>query len=754
MKSICAVSIFLMATTASARIDFHVTRAGKPLRGSEICFFASSVHPHDPYQRMFVSGDVTCLPADQLLEIPEGAWLYFARHRAGFVSGYAPLVRMPRDESAENFKTVEEEVVPAGTVRVSEVLPQLESGQRLVMLAESEFAGTIVLPLVPGEDSILVPANAVVVPTVIEDHKPTRLGTAMKLVPGQTVELEPIPSPRSDVHDVVGWISFPSAIQDATNIDVNTIEPPRLRLNAGNESFVTALRVNGAALAETLLIFKDVPRRPATVRLSGPLWMSDAVGSSGLDDVELLQEPLSTEPAAAIGVTFTLPPELDRDCGNVEREASLSLSFCAGANDSCEVTQKRVLADTKFETFEGLRPGRYAIVLDPGVAGARQREEIVGVAGTTTQIVMNPTYFSFHGYVRLGADPVARKLDFWGRGTTVSDAIDGRYSVTLSQSPPPSLRLIRIEDCDHEHAPIMHVATSIPREGQRFDITIPDNAITVKLLAAPAAGGLHGSAGLTAYEDETGDHTQFSRGYPADEAGGVTIRNVTIDAPLSICGMADGYETRCTPRFHLGATEKRQIELRLSKKNMHRGHVAATGSIEFGRLWWVNEDGIVSETVEVNPDGDFAYELRHAATERVVMASATQPLALLSTSPGSAEVLDLAYPFAGQRDVQVGLKADSAVDRAVLGLILGNVVIPTDAFSYHQQFHGAQYVVDRGKSVVISAVQALTPLVVVLGPETHMLEQLPAGKDWMSIAAFRLSRPRLQVPPSGVVMFD
>lgn len=755
---ILAVLMLGAAFRAESRIDFRVTHAGQPLVGAEVCFFPAPSRPVSLADTIFHSGDVTCLSADLLLELPAGTWLYFARHREGFTSDYRPMVSMPRDEPPENYRTVHEAVVPAAKVNVTQILPTLKSSERLVVLAESRHAGTIVLPLVAGEDTILVPAGATFVVGIVEDHRLIRLGPAMKLAPAESVRIRSLPKPRDGMHDVTAWISIPTVIREKSRVEFVSLEVPRVQLIANGQAFEPIFKVtNSAALAEALLVFKDVPRVSGSVLLDGDLWVRDEILSMGSDAVELIEEPLSTEPAAAIRITTTLPAARDRTCDTTETAASVTLLSCASdAADSCAVLQSVPVQRDQSVTLGGLRGGPYVVEFDPGVAGAKQRRNVHGDVGTVANLAIDPAYFSFHGNVLLGGKPVPRMLDFWRRGTTISDAVDGKYAVTLAETPPPPMfRSIRVVNCDDEGDVYMHVATDAPKQGERFDIVIPDNSIGVELREAGGTDGLAGVVRLAAYENDASDSMRFGRSYSTDASGNVTITHVTTEAPLSICGEAEGYETRCVSRFRMGASDDRHIKLDLSRKARgSRGHLAAPAPIEDGRLWWVSNRGAITESVEVQPNGDFLYERTHTPHEHIVIASATQPLAVLSSPVTEADTrLDLVYPTTPRRSISVRLN-HAGVKQAALGLIIGTVNVPTAAFAYHQELRGEQFVVDESTPLRIHDVQGSAPITIVLGPDgPSALAHLPPGTDFMSVDAYVLSRPRQTVSEAGEVTF-
>jgi hypothetical protein len=248
---------------------------------------------------------------------------------------------------------------------------------------------------------------------------------------------------------------------------------------------------------------------------------------------------------------------------------------------------------------------------------------------------------------------------------------------------------------------------------------------------------------------------RFGQTYQTDASGNAVIAHVTTEAPLSVCGEANGYESRCVPRFRIGASDARKIELDLRRKmSGSRGHVNTAAPIEYGRLWWVSDDGAITESVVVEPNGDFSYEREHAPREHIVIASGTQPLAAFPSPVTAADaLLELTYPTGRRRDLVVRLD-DAGVDQAMLGMIIGNLIIPTAAFAHHQNFHGAQIVVDKSKPLRIPDVQESAPITIVLGPDgPSAVEHLPSGTDWMSVAAFVLSRPRLTAAESGQVTF-
>lgn len=752
------VLLLLAADAVAARIDFKVSHDGQPLPGAEICFFAMSAREPGIINRLFHSGDVVCLPADNVLELPTGDWLYFARHASGFISDYLPQVSMPSNAPADAYKVVQEDVVAAGTIRVHDLLTSLQSDERLVILTEGSLAGTIILPLVKGEATFLAPAEAKFVIAIVKDHRPIRMSPVMKVAANRTLDVRPWPEPRPSVHDVIAWISFPALLRDTFGVAADQLDPPDVQLEVNGESFLPIFKTNTPALAETLQLFKEVPRAPADIRLGGPLWMPDTIRSGGSAAVEVLEDPLTTEPAGAIRAAITLPPQHSPlSCGALVTAPSAQVLSCtSSADEGCETLQTVVVRENGEIEFGGLRAGRYVVVFDAAIGGTPLRHPVQVDVGTATTLAIDPEYYSFYGTVLLGDQPVSRELSFLGRSTTLSDA-NGRYAVTLpGASPPPPAAVIRVTNCDNESDVYMHVTRSAPKRGERFDIVIPNNSVRGKLFASGSRERIAGWVRLVAFEDDSSDHAHFAGKFPAEASLDVTIRHIVTSTAITLCGEADGYETQCLPRFRMGDAENREVEIELREIEQFQGRVAVPSPIELGRLWFVNDQGAVTESVPVQRDGGFAFRLAHTAREYVVIASSTLPLAVLpwpSTVAGAA--VELAYPVGRRRDVIVHLIAPGSASRlSMLGLTLGEAVIPTEGFAYHQRFHGANYVVANGERLQISDVLESAPISVVLGPDPlRDVGQFPTEVDWMSVISYVRSRPRLPVDSSGVVTF-
>jgi hypothetical protein len=746
--------LLLAGQPAAARIDFKVAHGDRALAGAEICFFAVSRQEPALMNQLFHGEDVECLPADQVLEIPPGNWFYFARHAAGFVTDLRLQVSIAPNAPEEAYKTVHEEVVPAGTVRVDGLLKTLANDERLALLVGTAGTGTMVFPLVKGETAFLVPADTTCVVAIIKDHRPTRISPVMRVAARQTIEVGPWPEPSPLVHDVVAAISFPAFFYNILDETADRLEPPDAALEVNGQRFPPTFALHTRAIGETLLLFKDVPRSAGEIRLGGRFWMPDSIRADGRARVGVLEDPMTTEPAGAIRATITLPPEHSPlACDTPVAIPSVSVLSCpADAPTQCTVLRTAEVGGNGEVEIGGLRAGDYALSFDAALGSAPVRSAFRVETGTVTSVAIDPSYYSFYGTVFLGDRPVARALSFFGRGKAVS-APDGHYAMTLAGAAAgPAASVVRVTDCAAETAtPYMHVTESAPKRGERFDIVIPDNSVHVKLLGAPSHEKIDGSVNLISYQGDSADVLFFARLYPA-MGGETTIAHIVTSTEIALCGAAEGYETHCLPRFRMGGSENRNVEIELTRAIRWEGRIALPSAVEYGQLWFVDDHGTLTEWSAVDSDGKFKYKMPHTARDYVVLTGSL-PLAVMPWPTAvTGATVNLSYPAGRSRDLTVRRTGSRAAD-SLVGLTIGESVIPTEAFAYHQGLRGAHYMIAPGQPLPISDILESAPIAVILGPELNA-EQFPADADWLSLIPYVRSRPRMALSPSGAVTFD
>lgn len=351
------------------RIEFLVTLDGVRVPEAEVCLFQAT-SATNPWGHFLEGNALHCLPADDVIEIPQGRWNFFARHRSGFVgAGRSLLTHEGRPISA--YKQVQIELARGGTLDFAKARAALRPGEWMAVYIESEETLSNVLPLEDGADRMFVPPGVRLVPLVVRDRHPVRVGDPLTVREGEQRAVVFGP-PSANTSDVISWIRLDEAMLRAFE-KTAALPPFRVTLTRGGRTLRTVEIAAGAEHADLrLLVFRSVPAGEVRLSLLGPLWEHAELDLqvAGNRGVVATDEPLSATPAAAVRIRAEGGPFAAR----ILRCPGLAMQTSPSAVDIAACTEMQSTLGTESATFESLPAGVYlAEVLPVGQTAATRQ---------------------------------------------------------------------------------------------------------------------------------------------------------------------------------------------------------------------------------------------------------------------------------------------------------------------------------------------------------------------------------------------
>lgn len=750
LLSLAAGGLFC-APAAALRFEFEVLREGERLAGSEICF-QPAASGDDAIARWFSSSDLRCFPADQVLDFPAGRWNYFARHAEGWISANPQQINLDVAKEESGYRRSVIVVQPAATIDVSAIA--LPPGETLFLFFANRGStyGSTIQPMAPGAAKQLIPAGTDVIPIVARGGKPVRLLEPVNAKAGTVVAARERKRAKNTV-DVIAWVQ----------LDVEALRrlqaPEKLagfdvRLRRGRNVIAQQFPMrNGAASHLSLATFVDVPKGRAMLELFGPEWQPFKREITIDGDLLVVEEPVTSTPAARISARWELPPGSvpagDAPCepAGKPQHVLARLQRCAGGG-RCELVnvEQVKLAETGEVHFTGLAPGSYSV--DAMVAGLWTTPVTVETrAGEVAPVDITPRAVVVRGRVTRDETALSAVLRF-RHGAARTDPLTGQYAVLLQRDVGPE-SVVRIEPCDGSpmRMEIVPVALS---DGTMFDLHLRDDAAAVEVLDARhdrpvaraavtyAALSLKGEVAFAMRVGETG----------AD--GRMEIKNIPAQ-PLRICARAPEYEEACVEVAR--AEGRREARVRLEHVGGRRGRIISESPVTGALLYFSAANGELLETARVRDDGTFDCVCDGRAAYVAVVSDA-HPLALLPPpAAGTGEIVITIPARSAGRELQVALAPSAGIRGGRVSLAIDGRVVPLAALTNHQLKRRLPTIVAAGASVRVADIAGHAIEVILL----PLFEDLPpalAGKDVATLPEWQVLLPRQPLGPAGRVLFQ
>ena len=715
-----------MALPALAyRREYATTVEGKRKEGSEVCFYRGI--KGDAFTLFFTPGDVACLPADKILDFPPGLIHVFARHKDGYASVHRDYTIYEGPPNLEKgYEKLEIPMVPAGVVDFGSTLKALQTNQRLgVWIASGPASSGTFLPLVPGESTILVPAEMIVVPLLIEDGLPAAVGQPLYLAVGERQAA--VLQPAKDRSDVIVWTRVDRASLDDVRSE---LAPPTITIRVGEQNYkpVAPLYVD----FNSILIFRGIPRANAVLSLEGRMWKPVR------RNISVRSQPVTIEreqiPLIAGGSVLlrwssddagTSPPECApaqlTDLPRV-RAALLRCTNTPEGEKKCSTVSQASTpySATSSVSFDGIPTGSYSVLIEPPY-GKRQSLAAEVVGGRLTTVDVNLPAFSFFGSVKLNGNPIQARLVF-ASGQAVTDR-DGRYTATLAADPLDNQ--IKIERCEDARTFTLIPHTS-PQPNAVYDIDLRLATLGVKVIDAdhvPVADALVRFSPIKQIRPG-GDEVYFgSPEKQTDGEGHASFDDVPDGFKITVCAAHKRFGRKCSAPIDLKEIADRDAVVQFDPIGM-RGRVE--GHSGQGAISIVSPAGVVTEEARLDEDGSFLLHARHSAPEYLIYLSRTHALTVLPLPIAPPADFVIEVPPAPARTFTVRAE-DMKADFGLVGVWVGGRYVPLQVLNTNQELRGLDSVLYRNKSLEIRDIAETGPITVALGfPD-------PAARDFVDV---------------------
>jgi hypothetical protein len=695
------------ATLASerTRIQFLPRSGSEPVRGAEVCFFAGT--PEGPISQFFTSNETFCLPADKVIELPEGAWNFYAKHRDTQRSAWLGMV-VVNDASSDSFKRIEVPLFAAQPIAVPE-----ELRDEHVVLFFPGLAGKppfgIAVPR--GAASVLVPSGRTFIACIVESGRIVTFG------PPQLSASIAVARPGDGTWDaVVEVLPDWRGLQPA---DVSALDVPVITGQLKSGKAVTPLATSPEVFSSDLLFFASIPGdSDLFISSNAENWDSaSAVVGKQLGENRTASTRLRLIPGGAAVIHIPSAPQHERkpDACADDTETNLinlELFRCppsAGAPpasrvsgctrvDGLELKQSELTSPPRFA---GLKSGEYLLkatwaMLPP------QYESFEVRAPRQTEVDAPLRFGTIFGNVTLDGKPVAAGVRF-ETGYGWSDPTTGSYSATVVADP--EAQPIRVAVCGGDE--FIDVPSAPVRVNSRYDIALRTSVFTIKVRSEHDAPVTGAEVTLALVDPKGGTSTSIKA--PSTSDAGESVVRGRPDAPAIVCVRHPDYHPLCTEPI---ASTTEETTVVVKRSDAREICLTSAQPLVAGRFAFVDSAGQVTERGRLEQNGCLLARVAHPATEALVIVSRNAPLVVIP-APAAGPVQ---LPFGSTIDIDVSLNAGEGPELRPLGLRVSGFVVPSSLLTFHQAMRGQQPTISGGSATRISQVAATGALIVMLGP--------------------------------------
>jgi hypothetical protein len=233
------------------------------------------------------------------------------------------------------------------------------------------------------------------------------------------------------------------------------------------------------------------------------------------------------------------------------------------------------------------------------------------------------------------------------------------------------------------------------RRSTRYDIDIPGNELLVNVMDTFTREALSGATVryVAMSKSKRPSRVVLRRTVTTDSEGKVVIATVP-ERDLLINVSHGGYEKKDVPAFSMWKNEKKTVDVDLVPLRGYTGKITSSRAFESGAVFWYSPDGREIERAELGADGTFVYLRSHEANETMIVVSLSHPL-WVSRAPKVErhQVINLRFPDAVPRTIDVWLKGAGRADNRHAGLAIGELVVPDAVLRQHQFLRGESAIV-------------------------------------------------------------
>ncbi|MGN6187050.1 MAG: hypothetical protein ACTHQM_25725, partial [Thermoanaerobaculia bacterium] len=499
----------------------------------------------------------------------------------------------------------------------------------------------------------------------------------------------------------------------------------------------------------SLLLY--VTNEPITAVLAGELWQSQTIEIVPGGGVAVAKPGFVAEPAAALNVewSFNASAEVLRkqnpECAVNVQAAVVRVSHCEPA-DTCAIVAEKQDADfRRVLNVPALKPGEYRVEMNfPPLQSIKRTVVVQAFERGSIEEVIGDDIVT--GRVSRDGKPVNAIITIPGV-TTATDIADGSFALPVRGALP--LVPVNVKQCNATSHFVTVPAEPIPAGG-RFDITIPDNRLEVRVIDAVTREPLPAVVSHGAVDPRDPEGDIFSADTHAAGTGFAIVEPVATTHKLRVCAQYDGYESNCLEPFEVAATTVTRREITLRPYGPSGQVVTATGRMLGGAVFIAAADGTLKERVQVRPaDGIFWFDATIARGDYAVLVSQSHPLVVQRLADQSS--INISVP-AATIAVTVEVAPEYRWNSPAVTIRVGGLLVPHEAFAQHATWRGGT-AVTRGTRYAIRDISP-APVSILLGPSIRERPaDLPPGVDIFAIPAFRGFVDEIPVGQDGRALF-
>ncbi|HEV7572024.1 MAG TPA: hypothetical protein VGQ21_11055 [Thermoanaerobaculia bacterium] len=752
--------VVLALSAAAAAAETRVTLTGTT-EGAEVCRFQARDR-EKPIERWLSAQAVTCVASDAAMTFPPGLWNVFARAR-GAVSIDPMIV-----DGAAAPANLSLALVPAATLVL-----QLPPGSSGVLYAPKHAIAF------PAMERTTVPAGEELWLMVIAKSVPIAVVPIAALEAG----IERVVDARSisDAPAALGWIHV-SDVDRAAIMTARGVQLPHIGISAKGKEIVSASMPGLDALNGAFVLFRGVSAGDADLRLDGRGWLPFRRSVRVVPQwVTLVREPIAARASTTVMVnwsTYGDLPALDRSLGSCEppKEAArfeLTISSCPEPKPgksidpaSCSVVRRETLrSELTFGsvTVNEVPPGMYRAELR---FGRLPPAEVLSDVPPLQQrpIPLQAQYFEAYGSLTRGGAPLDddATITFPGGGVGFSIRGSGEYRGVVKESFGADAK-IDVVTCGGKRSFVLTDRGMAVFKRARFDIDIPDNALTVTVvdtftqMPLPEAMLKYVVMSLSVRPRLPLLTREVSQSDGGDESGKRVAGQFVIkglpERELHLTVSCRGYKKKDIEPFSMTKSETKKIDVDLVPLGGSEAKVLSSRPFENGTIFWFSSAGVETERADLAPDGTFHFEKTHYRDETMTIVSLSHPLWILRAPPvEKATPLQVRFPDAApQRDAEVTIENMPPRMATMIGVTIGGLRVPQPVLAQHLALRGAAPVISGGGPSLVAGLAETGPIDILRGPfgsqrQPQFLESLMRG--FAPVATQRLQ------PGSAAVVFD
>jgi len=719
-----ATLVVLVAAATAVAAETRVTLSGAE-GSAEVCRFRAGDR-EKPIERWLSGQAVTCVASDAALTFPPGLWNVFARAK-GAVSIDPILI-----DGAAPPANLDIALVPAATAVVQ--LPPETTG---VLYAPKHVIAF------PASERATVPAGEELWLIVIAKGAPVAVVPIAAIAAGA----ERVVDARS-VSDtppaVLGWMHVSDRDREAVRTS-RGVQLPHIGITTAGKEIVAASLPGPDSLNGAFVLFRGVSAGAADLRLDGRGWLPyrRAVRVAA-QSVTLIREPIAARASATVIVNWSTEgdlPALERSLGSCESpkevpRLELTIAACPEPKpgrsfdpETCAVVHKETLrSELRFGTvrLEEVPPGTYRAELRFG------RLPPVDAMSDVPPLQQRPfpvqaMYFEVYGSLTRGGEPLRddARIDFPHDGVGFAVRDTGEYRGVLKDSFAVDAK-IDIVTCSGKRSYVLAEQGIDVWKHARFDIDIPDNALTVTAvdtftqMPLPAARLTYVVMSKRKPQRPvlTRDVSQSEGDEGKRIAGQFVIKEMPPDRELRLTVSCTGYKKKEIDPFSMTKSDKKTIDVALVPLGGSEAKIVSARPFEAGTIFWFSSAGVETERADLAPDGTFHFERTHYRDETMTVVSLSHPLWILRAPPvEKATPLQVRFPdSAPPRDAEVAIENMSARVVTLIGVAIGNLRVPQPALAHHLALRDTSPLLRAGGPLVVPALAETGPIDILRGP--------------------------------------